>query len=498
MSGASCLLALDLGTTTCRCLAFDPQGRPLAEAAREIALWCPCPGYAEADPQEWWSAVCAVTREVLAAVRARAVRPLALGLTGLMHAMVPLAADGQVLGRSMLWMDQRCQPQVEWLNAHEQPTLEAVFSGWGRVTCTSSLPKLRWLAENAPELVAATRHFLLSKDYIRYRLTGALATDASDAGGAMLYDARSGNWSPELVRLAGISLAQLPPILPPSAVVGQVSPQAAALTDLPAGLPVVVGAGDVPATVLGMGGDLPNQAVLYLGTAAWVRWMKDDGHLHMGATATTGAALRWLRDLLGSSYEQLGALAAAIPAGADGLLFLPHLCGERAPFYSPDVRGSVLGLGLLHGRGHLARAVMEGCAFHLRWILEEPRRGEEAATMPPPGGRNTSSPLPQRVVAAGGGARSATWCQLLADVLEAPLRVPAVAEAGALGAALLAALGIGLYASEEQATLAMVHPGPAYAPQVEQRPVYRELYRRFQRAEALMATWREQEFTEQG
>ncbi|MBC7293522.1 MAG: hypothetical protein H5T84_05395, partial [Thermoleophilia bacterium] len=316
MQDSPCFLSLDLGTTTCRCVAFDVQGHALAKASRETTLFCPAMNHAEADPHEWWSAVREAIRRVLESDSSLASRIAAVGLTGLQHAMVPIDEHGQPMGRVMLWMDQRCQPQINRLNTREKETIEKIAGPGARVVATHSLPKLCWLAENEPELVKKARYFLLPKDYIRYRLTGSIATDPSDAGGTMLYDQRGGGWSPSLVQLSGISLQQLPPIRPSHEVNGFITSEAAALTGLPEGLPVVVGAGDVRATILGMGGESSDQALVYLGTAAWVRF-KDSGiGTRLRATATTGAALRWLRDLLGGSYEELVTEAAAVPPGA--------------------------------------------------------------------------------------------------------------------------------------------------------------------------------------
>ena len=472
MTGVPCLLALDLGTTTCRCLAFDLDGHVLSEASRELTLICPAANLAEEDPEEWWSASAEVLGRVMEEVTSLSARPLAIGLTGLKHAIVSIDDRGRAMGQAMLWMDGRCQPQVDWLNREAQDILQATLGPGTQVTSTPSPAKLRWLAENEPDRIAATHSFLLPKDYIRYRLTGVLATDPSDAAGAMLYDPRSASWSPALLGLAGIDLAQLPPIKPPCAVSGCVLAEAAKATGLPEGLPAVVGAGDVQATLRGMGGGKADWLGIYLGTAAWISLNREGEEMRLWATATTGAALRWLRDLLAGpggdlAYAELMAEAAEVPAGAEGLVFLPHLCGERAPFYDPALRGSVLGLSLRHGRGHLARAVLEGCACHLRSLVEA-----------------IQGDVPERIVAVGGGARSSLWVQILADILRLTLWVPEVVEAGAMGAAILASVGVRTHATEAEATARMVRLQSAYVPDQETGSVYEHLYERFCRAES--------------
>ncbi len=466
------ILGLDLGTTTCRCIAFDLQGDIIAEAATEVTPEYPAPGLAVVHADRWWAAAHGVLGEVAARLARRQARPLALGLTGLQHAMVLVDGQGRVLAPSMLWMDQRAQAQVDWLNREARATLEAVLGPGARASSTPSLPRLRWLHEHEPDLLARATTLLLPKDYVRYRLTGQKASDPSDAGGAMLYDPGRGDWSPELLALAGVRPDQMPPIRPSDALAGRLTPEVAAETGLPAGLPVAVGSGDTLATVLGSGADGAGRALIYIGTAAWVRRQGPRDRSRFLATATTGAALRWLRDLLagpgnGLSYGDLMDEAAQVTPGAEGLLFLPHLCGERGPVPDHGARGVLTGLSLRHHRGHLARAVLEGACCHLRWLLDD-----------------AVAQAPDEVWAAGGAARSALWMQVLSEVLGQPVHTPRVAEAGALGAAILGAVAVGLYADREDACAALAHPGPVYAPDPERVAVYEGVYARWRAAEA--------------
>ena len=468
---SECVLGLDLGTTTCRCIAFDRQGRILAVAAQEAPPEHPAPGLAVVHAATWWAAVRRVLGSMMEQLAELGARPVALGPSGLQHAMVPLDDKGQVLAPSMLWMDQRSRAQVEWLNGEGLPLVEAALGPGARASNTPSLPKLRWLSEHQPEVLARTQVLLLPKDYLLYRLTGHMGTDPSDAGGTMLYDARSDDWAPGLLELAGVTPGQMPPICASDTVAGSVTADAAAQTGLPAGLPVAVGAGDTMATFLGSGGERPGCAFIYIGTAAWVRRPGPRDRTRFLATATTGAAVRWLRDLLagggdGLTYDALMADAAQAPAGAEGLLFLPHLCGERGPVPDPDARGLLAGLSLRHGRGHLARAVLEGTCCHLRLLLED---GAAVA--------------PDAVWVAGGAAHSAVWMQILADLLGQPVHTPQVAEAGALGAAILAAVAVGLYPDREQAAAAMVHPGPVYVPDAARAAAYEDVYARWRETE---------------
>jgi len=470
-----CVLGLDLGTTTCRAMAFDREGRLLAEARHEVEVASPAPGQAEVHASWWWDAACLVLREVVGRLRASGSTPVALGLCGLQHALVPIGEHGEVLGPTLLWMDQRCQDEVDWLNSAARGTLEAAAGPGARATTTPSLPRLRWMARHMPEIVAQTRCFLLPKDYVRYRLTGAIGTDPTDAGGTMLYDSRAGAWSPALVELAMIRPDQLPPLYPSDAVAGTVTAEAAAASGLPTGLPVVVGMGDTAATRLGSVGTDPAAALIYVGTAAWVNWPGRANRGCMLATTATGAALRWLRDVLsapgaGLTYEALLAEASSVPAGSQSLLFLPHLCGERGPFPNPRARGVFTGLTLHHARGHLVRAVVEGTCCHVRWLVEE--GGVLAA---------------DRIWAAGGAAHSAFWMQLLADVLARDLHTPEIVEAGALGGAVLAAVGATWYPDRAAAAAAMVHAGPVYRSDATMWETYDGLYARWRLAEDLYA-----------
>jgi xylulokinase len=514
------LLGIDLGTTTCRAALFDRHGRELALAAVETPVRYPRPLWAEADPEAWWHSVVAVTR---AALEHSGVHPstiAGIGLSGLMHAPVLLDGDGRPVAPSMLWMDQRCAPQCEAIRR------EAEAAGLRSPSLTSSVtgPKLRWLAEMQPKVLARAVRLLLPKDYVRFRLTGTLGTDPADAGGTGLFDRQVGTWRWELVELCRVPRHLLPEVQPPDTLAGRVTPEAAAATGLAPGTPVATGSSDTYCTRLGAGPLAPGEACLYLGTAAWVaiaaavpaderRPAAGDSPLSaatassppraealrsFGATSTTGAALRWLRDLLVApepaaasrdhtgglrprapevdgarrAYDTLTREAEAVPLGAEGLLFLPHLMGERGPVADPLARGALVGLTLSHTRGHVVRAVIEGTAYHLRHLIETRSEGR----------------WPVAGVACGGAARSALWMQVLADVLALPLRVPAVVETAALGAAVLGGAAAGIHTVEE-AQQRMVHPGPRYAPDAGRVQAYATLYRRYRRLDDLLAPW---------
>lgn len=491
------LLGIDLGTTTCRAAIFDRDGQQRSAASAETAVRYPRPLWAEVDPEVWWRGVASVVREALDRGSVAPEQIAAVGVSGLMHAPVLLDEHGVPVVPAQLWMDQRCAPQCEALRR------EAAQSGLHlarELASTVTGPKLRWLAEMEPDSLQRARWLLLPKDYIRYRLCGATGTDPSDAGGTGLFDRQTGTWRWELVDLCRVPRALMPAINESAAPAGVVSAAAARATGLAAGTPVAFGGSDTLCTRLGAGPLAPGEACLYLGTAAWVaisgrgaaasssaRPASGGGAptRAFGATSTTGATLRWLRDLLVpddlanrgaagvfESYEALTQLAEAVPLGSEGLLFFPHLMGERGPVADPQARGAFVGLTLRHGRGHLVRAVLEGTAFHLRRLIEA-RAGEVR---------------PESVVACGGVAHSAVWMQILADVLQLPLRVPAVAEAAVLGAAMLGGAAAGLH-SVEEAPLRMVRPGPFYRADATHAAQYDARYERYCRLDDTLAPW---------
>jgi xylulokinase len=510
-----CLVGLDIGSTTVRCIVFDLQGRPLSEAYREAQLSHPRPNWTEADPEGWWRAAVTVLREALAPIQERVH---GVGLCGLQHAPVLVDEAGRPLAPAPLWMDQRCQPQAEWM-AREHGTLLARELGWGRTMSTSATaPKLRWIAEHEPELLERAAHVLLVKDFVRLRLTGTIATDPSDAAGTSLYDGRTGRWSEEMLALAGVPPHKMPPICASTTVAGPLTPQAAEETGLPAGTPVVVGGGDVRCTLIGANtfvpaGSLraPARACLYLGTAAWLSAGARLGATYdhppsasFGATATTGATLTWLVSLLEpraagdcpsagmqvpcDAYAALLEQAAGAPLGAGGLLFLPHLMGERGPHYDPQARGTFFGLTLAHGRAEMARAVLEGCALQLRRITMQMDTGLAGAAAWAGGATGSGRDgVLGTLVVVGGGARSPLWRQIIADVTGHTLLVPRVIEAGALGAAILAGVGAGVYPGVPEAAERLVQIESRVEPDPECYKRYTAIYALFRELEDRVA-----------
>jgi xylulokinase len=458
------LLGLDVGTSSAKGVVVDEEGRVLAEAERAYGLSTPHPGWAEQDPEDWWAAASAVLDEL------GADRVDGIGLTGQMHGLVVLDAEQRPLRPAILWNDGRSQPQCDALV--EELGLERLVALSGnRPLAGFTAPKLRWMAENEPDLHARIAHVLLPKDYVRLRLCGVLATDVSDASGTLLLDVGERAWSPALAAALRVDPAWLPPVLESAAVSGRTA----------AGVPVAAGAGDQAAGAVGMGvvGD-DGPASVVLGTSGVVfagrRAFSPDpeGRLHafchavpggwhvMGVMLSAAGSLRWLRDACGTGvdFDALVAEAEAWGPGVEGLRFAPYLAGERTPYPDADVRAAFVGLGLRHDRGALVRSVLEGVAFGLRDSLD---LIAEVGPRPPVG----------RV--SGGGAESELWLRILASVLDLPLERTAVAAGAAFGAALLGGVAAGTFDDVEAAIDACVHPVSRVEPDLEWVDAYAAL-----------------------
>ena len=488
----SYLLGLDQGSTTSRAVLYDLEAQIIGEAYREVYPLHPHPTWAEVDPEDWWQATSAVIRDVLSSSGVDPKAIAGVGQTALLHAATPVDEAGHPLARAMLWMDQRCQPQVEWMIREHGTEIEAIM-GSGRVPSTTvTAPKLRWWLENRPEVLQRAHKLLWPKDFIRFHLTGVMASDPTDAGGAFLLHPER-RWATEIMDLIGVSADKLPPMLEPYDVAGQVTAQAAQETGLAEGTPVVTGCGDTLATLIGANANQPGRGCLYIGTAAWLnlssfnRYFAPPGsqpstsqrRRGLGATATTGASVKWFRDLVSNCPEESGVRdqfpfdalldeAATVEPGAEGLLFLPHLMGERG-LSNPYAKGTFFGLTLAHGRRHLMRAVLEGSAYFLRHLMD--RAGE----------------FLEEMVTVGGGAKSPLWLQIISDVTGVRAVVPRILETGTLGAAILAGVGVGLYPSVPEAADRLVQIATEHVPDGRWRERYDSMYRVYRELEDRVA-----------
>ncbi len=441
-----CLLGIDLGTTTLKTAVVDAaSGRVLAAAEREHPIEQPGPGLAEQAPATWWRIAVETTRRALAeaAVAPESVR--GIGLSGQMHGTVCVDASGAPIRPAIIWADTRSSQEAEALR-REIPPAEMAAAAPGLPAAGFMGPTLRWLAEHEPETLARTAAVLLPKDALRLMLTGAACAEPSDAASTWLFDIRRGEWSDTLLAWCGADRQLMPPVVGSGTAAGVLTGEAARALGLPAGLPVAAGAADMAAQALGYGLVQPGRALAIFGTGGQIfnpldrpavdpalRWYVFN-HAVPGrwyaqaAILAAGLSLRWLRDLLNAGdYDRLSALAAEVPPGAEGLIFLPYLAGERTPHLDPAARGVFLGLRLHHGPGHLARAVMEGVTFALSGCLALVTGPDTA------------------VLASGGATKSALWRQIMADIFGRPVGLAGGAHHAPVGAALLAGVAAGLY-----------------------------------------------------
>ena len=458
-------LGLDLGTTGVRAVLIDESGTVVGSSSSEHPLHSPAPGWMEQDPLDWWVSACAAIRGVLAGTGAEPGEVDGVAASGQMHGAVLLDTSGSPVRPCILWNDQRsaaqCTQMVDMLGAQRLLDLTGNLPLAG-----FTAPKLLWVREHEPAAWARVATVLLPRDYLNYRLTGVLACEPSDAAGTLLFDVHRRGWSAEVCAALGLDQALLPAIVQSAAMVGRVGQAAAQATGLREGTPVLAGGADNACAAAGSGVLEPGQVLCSVGTSGTVLAPVDleannPGHnLHlfahvsprtnyvMGVVLSAGGALRWFRD---TCYPDLVAVASAggtdaysaitseaelVQPGAEGLLFLPYLTGERTPHGSAVARGVFFGLSPRHGRPHMARAVIEGACFALGQSLDLLRGAGIAAST---------------VRLTGGGAKSRFWQQTLADVFDYPVSTQVVDEGPAYGAALLAAAGCGVTASIEAA-----------------------------------------------
>jgi xylulokinase len=466
----SIVIGIDVGTSGTKAVAIDETGKLVAAALVEYPLLTPRPDWAEQDPAEWKEAAYKVLTVLAHAPGVNPKDIKGIGLTGQMHGSVFLDAKNQVLRNALLWCDQRTAPQCDAITAKvgEQKLIEMV--------CNPALtgftaPKILWLRDNEPEVYEKVRKVLLPKDYIRYVLTGEFATDVADASGTLLFDVKKRTWHKELMSILDIPADFMPRSFEGTEVTGKLSAEAAKLTGLPAGIPVIAGGGDQAAGGVGNGIVRPGVISSTVGTSGVVFAFSEkitldpQGRVHtfchsvpgkwhvMGVVLSAGGSLRWFRDALCQNekavagetgrdpYEYITSAAETIPPGAEGLTFLPYLTGERTPHKDPYAKGAFVGLSLRHTRAHMARAVLEGVAYSMRDSLEIMHE--------------MGVPIAQ-VRASGGGARSPLWRQIQADVNKTPLVTTNIDEGPAYGAALLATVETGLYNSVEEACDAII------------------------------------------
>ena len=458
-------LGIDVGTSSIKVITVGPAGQLLASASSPMTVSVPRPGWSEQDPEDWWNGTCLAIRSVLADIASPAV--IGVGLSGQMHSLVALDEANRVIRPAILWNDVRTSAEAAFIR--ETVGNESLRRLTGNPALEGfTATKLLWMRENEPWLFDRLAHVLLAKDYIRFRLTGEIAIDPSDASGTLLFNVVDGSWSNEMCSLLGIDPGLLPPIVGSSEIAGTITSAAAAGTGLEKGIPVVGGGADNACAATGAGVVSPGDALVTVGTSGAVvapintpvtdPEMRIHSMCHavpntwylMGVVLSAGAALDWWRRTSGGAdFDDLVEETATVPPGSAGVTFLPYLTGERTPHADANARGVFFGI---HGgveRAHMTRAVMEGVSFALK----------DSLTL-----MSALDVNPSEAVAVGGGASSPRWLQMLSDVLNLPLRTVGPSEGAPLGAAMLAAVGTGAFANVVEAggawltDLALVEP----------------------------------------
>jgi xylulokinase len=483
------IVGLDIGTTQTKAVVIGTDGTVFAQAGREATLVSLRPNWAEQDADEWWRNTQEILQELTAAVRGRATIR-AVGVSGMVPALVVLGDDGRPLRRSIQQNDARTANEIAELKAAFGDERFFALTG-GSINQQVLAPKLRWLAKHEPDVLERARRLCGSYDYIAYRLTGHLWAEHNWALESGLCDIASGDWSPELVELAGITPDLLPVIRASHEVVGEVQPDAAEATGLAAGTPVIAGVADHVASAFTATVTQPGDLLVKFGGAGDVLYSLDrlvtdprlfiDHHIVPGAyylngcMATSGSLVKWFTRefcqadaaaaaLAGAGiYAYLDGLAAALPPGSDGLVVLPYFLGEKTPLHDPYARGTIVGLGLHHGRHHLFRAVLEAVAYGFRHHVDVLAERD----------------LPvRRVLASDGGAASDLWLQLTADVLGRPVHRVLGHPGSSLGAAFVAGKAVELFDGWGDIERFVVAADP-FEPQAAAHAAYQDFYALF-------------------
>uniref|UniRef100_C5DAH9 Xylulose kinase n=1 Tax=Geobacillus sp. (strain WCH70) TaxID=471223 RepID=C5DAH9_GEOSW len=486
--GQPIVIGVDIGTTSTKAVAFGEQGRVLASHAIDYPIVQPHPGWAEQDPEEIFSAVVQTVNAVMSKLNIASNQVKAIGFSAAMHSLMALDASGRPLTRCIIWADNRSVEQAERL-LNEMNGLDIYKRTGTPIHPMSPLPKLLWLKEEQPDLFRQAHKFVSMKEYVLYRLYGQYVVDYSIASATGLFRLDTLDWDADVLEFLGITRAQLSSLVPTTHILRGMKKEWAQQMGLDPDVPVVVGASDGVLANVGVGAILPGEAAITIGTSGAVRTIssvqKTDekgrtfcyaltpNHWVVGGpTNNGGILLRWLRDEFGGQerevakklgidpYDLLTKYAERVPAGSEGLLFLPFLSGERAPYWNANARGTFFGISLHHKREHFIRAVMEGVCMSVFSV---------ALAI-----RDVTGPLSE-IRVSGGFAKSPFWRQMLADMMGKELLVPETHEASALGAAALALYALGDIPSLDTVKT-WIHITARHEPNTENTLIYSELF----------------------
>ncbi len=475
------LLGLDIGTSAVKALLLETNGNVAGSFTTEYPFHSPRPGWSEQNPEDMWQATITAIKNVLTKFDLTGEAIIGIGLSGQMHSSVFLDERYDVIRPAILWNDVRTSAECRYIENTVDPDVlreevcNPVLEGF-------TLPKLLWLRNHEPQNFAKVRHLVLPKDYVRYRLTGSLQMEVSDAAGMLMMNVRQQAWSQPVLEALGLSSEILPPIVQSGQVTGTIRPDVAALTGLKAGTPVVGGGADNACGAVGSGVVKPGRGMVSLGTSGVLLAhlaeprLITHGTVHMfnscipgqfymmGVMLSAGLSLQWVRRQLGigsESYDVLTGLATPVPPGSRGLIYLPYLTGERTPHGDANARGTFVGLSATHGRAELIRSVLEGVAFGLSDSVELLRSAGWEGTA---------------IRTLGGGAKSPLWKEIIASATGLVLEQINVDEGPALGAAILAGVGAGVYKDVVEASDSIISVNRVVEPNLEWREIYQELH----------------------
>lgn len=464
------LIGIDLGTSATKTVLFDEKGNVVASASKDYPLYQPQNGWAEQDPDDWCNAGLETIKAVIDKSKVDSKDILSIGISGQMHGLIMLDENCKVLRRSIIWCDQRTGKECEELTSKlGREKLIEITANPALTGFTAS--KILWVKNNEPDIFSKCRHILLPKDYLRFRLTGGFATEVSDASGMQLLDVKNRCWSDEMIDAVGIKKEYLAKVYESPEITGKITAEASELTGLSVDTVVVGGAGDNAAAAVGMGVVTEGKAFTTIGTSGVVFAHTENpvidpaGRVHtfccavpgawhvMGVTQGAGLSLQWFKKQFCSDeinmsettgkdvYEIMTDEASQIPLGCDKLFYLPYLMGERTPHLDPDARGVFFGISAIHTRKHFIRAVLEGVSYSLLDCVDVLREMNiEVSDM----------------LACGGGGKSSFWRQMLSDMYGVKVGTVKSAEGPALGVAILAAVGAGLYPNVKTACENMI------------------------------------------
>lgn len=484
----SCLLGIDIGTSACKIAVFERDGKVISTASGEYKVYYPKPGWAEQDPEDWWSAVCRAVKQALEEGKVSPQEIEGVGIDGQSWSAIAVDHTGKVLTNTPIWMDTRAKDICEECN--EKIGEDRIFALAGNSLQPSyTTAKILWYQREKPEIYAQTAKILQSNSFIAWKLTGQMTQDISQGYGLHCFDMHTGQWDAQMCREFGIPESLLPDIYPSHAVIGRVTREAAEMCGLLSGTPVVAGGLDAACGTLGTGVIHPGETQEQGGQAGGMSICTDTYQadprlilgfhvvpgkwLLQGGTTGGGGVMRWLEREFGDYEREEGKrqgkhaltlfneAAEKIPPGSDGAVFLPYMAGERSPIWDPHAKGVFYGLDFSKTKGHFIRAAMEGVAYSLRHNLEI--AGQAGAEV-------------KILRAMGGSANSLLWTQIKSDITGKPIVVPSSDTATTLGAAILAGVGVGMYESFEEAVKLTVKEKRSHTPNPELKQVYEENY----------------------